>query len=262
MRRGSAGRLQAEEPVIRRLVIGNSHVAALKAAGAPDGLEVDWFAIPGGYGPALRVEGARVWPADPAAKPSMLLHRPADPFDGLDLSCYQQVLFSAAGPPAARAAFVRHPFVALSLAAWADPAVDHGPARVSQAVWRLALERALHPQHGVRALLDLAAVLGERLTVQPVPLPSARAVDLDGGWLRHRYGSEAGAAVAWAWSVQHQCLRERVARCAPSVRWLSLPDPDWLQTGFTPSALADPADAWHMNADYGATVMRQWLATA
>lgn len=246
---------------MRRLVIGNSHVAALRAAGVACGDDVDWFAISGGYGPALRVEGQRLWPADPAAVLSLDLHRPWDPAAGLDLAAYGQVLFSAAGPPAARAAFARHPLVALALATWADPADDSGAALVSQAVYRLVLARALRPQHGVQAVLALGAVLGERLTVQPVPLSSAGVVDADGGWLRRRYGAQAGAALAWAWAAQHQGLRERLAAQAPSARCLGLPDPDWLQSGFTPDVWADPTDGWHMNARYGAAVMRQWLAT-
>ena len=82
---------------MRRLVIGNSHVAALRAAAVPGDADVDWFAIPGGYGPALRVEGLRLWPADPAAGLSLALSQPWNPRVGLDLSAYDQVLFSAAG---------------------------------------------------------------------------------------------------------------------------------------------------------------------
>lgn len=244
------------------LVVGNSHVAALRAAGAPDGVTVDWFAIPGGYGPALRVDGNRLWPADPDKALSLDLAEPWDAAVGLDLSTYDRVLFSAAGPPAARAAFANLPLVALTLAGWADAGEDQRSPRVSQAVYRLALARSLRPQHGVLAMLALGAQLGDRLTVQPVPLPSHRVVDAEGGWLRQRYGPDAGAALAWAWSAQQHCLRARLADCAPMARWLELPDPRWLDAGFTPNDLADPDDGWHMNAGYGRAVMRQWLAAA
>ena len=257
---------------MRLCVIGNSHVAALRAGLDRSGLRragsVDWFAIPGGYGPALVLDGWRLRARDPAARVETSVDH--DPAVGLDLSVYDQVLFSAAGLPAARRSFVNHVLVAQAHAGWlrdgtgpADVAATaRGSARpVSAAVLSLAIAGALRPMHGLRSLGDLARALPGRITVQPVPLPVRGVLSQPDCPLGGLYGDDAGPFLAWAWRVQQAQIGAMLADLGARAGLLNLPDPAWLGDGFTPDAYAEGDDGWHLNADYGARVLDQWQAS-
>lgn len=275
---------------MRLCIVGNSHVAALRlACSGPDAGDfrpsvpsgagfdlgaIDAFAIPGGYGPALVLDGLRLRPRDPSARVETNVPGAAE--QGLDLSVYDQVLFSAAGLPAVRMSFVRHVLVAQAHAGYwrgasapAPVLVSGGPGAgvgaidpqpVSQAVLALAIAGALRPMHGLQTLCELARALPGRVTVQPTPLPVRRILQQPDCPLTAWYGEEAGALLSWYWQVQQAEIRRHLSERGLQVRHLPLPDPAWLDCGFSPDLYAEGDDGWHLNADYGRQVLGQWLS--
>lgn len=275
---------------MRLCIVGTSHVAALRLAcsgldtgdfrpaaqpGAGFDLgAIDAFAIPGGYGPALVLDGLRLRPRNPGAR--VETNVPGAVEQGLDLSVYDQVLFSAAGLPAVRRSFVGHVLVAQAHAGWWRGASAHAPGLgqlepttgadanvpqpVSEAVLALAIAGALRPMHGLQALCDLARALPGRVTVQPVPLPVRRILRQSDCPLAAWYGEDAGALLSWYWRVQQAEIRRHLSERGLQVRHLPLPDPAWLDSGFSPDRYAEGEDGWHLNADYGRQVLGQWLA--
>jgi len=228
---------------MRVCVIGNSHVAAVKA-GCSDARfdrawSLDFFAVPAG---SIHVEGDRLV----GSGPRQVLR--TTPSDALELGPFDAVLVSAVGNWAFRNENWRHILFHLGICGWGG-----NLQQVSHAVFRKALRQVLADTQVVRLCRDLPSIYAGQLYFQPWPLPSEGVLE-DSAWrMNEIYGEGAAAVVARYHSLQYELLQELLGGAGTL---LPYPEAAWLERGVTPRGLVSE-DPWHMNDRYGAAVLAQ-----
>lgn len=257
---------------LRIAILGNSHVAALKlgwdqiADTRPD-LDLTFFAAPGRAARAMKLKSG-VWGYH-AKTP-----KPSEKVFGstttrtLDLGTYDFVLRHRDGQKEANIHSV--------LANMAPDGFDPGDrsARISRPALRAIIEDLSRSRLPGREWGELAD-LGVEMTQCPAPYPDARITDLDEA-LNVRLARWAALAsradeLRWVREVFQQAQQRHFAEMG--IRYLPQPEETLAPNGLTRAEFADaPAimhgddeaatpDREHMNASFGAAILRAYLAT-
>jgi len=248
---------------VRICVVGNSHAAALKNALATGdsaaGAHVDFFVMPGGSGPHLHAEGARLFAA-PDRKDKLFSTILGAAASGLDLETFDAVVVSAAGLPSHRNGDPTHILNQLALGSLVH---DRNANRqlVSENAMTRAMENALEASANVAAIRLIRSVFRGQIIIQVCPLPTraitAYKADGDrGSNLASQYGDKVWPFLSWYYGRQirliHACAAQLDAR-------VIAPDESFIAAGQTPSKYRTP-DPWHMNTAYGRRVLKQAFA--
>lgn len=246
------------------LVIGNSHVGALKYswdAKRRPGFELDFFAVPGGGGPWYRFENGKLVVYVPPERSLFSTIEGADAA-GTDITSYDVILFSAVGFfPASNDylthAMEPHPLGVVRCAEWpAGPADPRRP--VSRAVFDEVVEGALREAHTVLSCLAVAEGANRPVFVQPMPPPSL-ALCSNPDWRMVQWNGSG--AQPWGeayYAAQLRGLRTIAAGSGYDIRVLDYPPTLPVASGFV-----DPAfsvnEGWHGNQAYGECVIEMFL---
>lgn len=243
---------------MKGLVVGNSHVGALRLAKrhCPQSVSIDYLSLPGGNGPKLRFQGRKVLPGDNV---TMINAEPKALAEGADLSTYDFVIFSALGLAAPRANNPEHLLNRYLVAGFSESSPQH-PV-VSRGFMAEMIDAALRRIPAKHGLYRLAETFTGPIMVQPFPIANAllstRGPDVT--MLPTRYGATLWKFQGWYYRAQFAAMRALLLECGDHVRLLDYPEPGWLDAGFTPEAYAQGRDCWHMNAEYGTRVFDQVL---
>lgn len=249
---------------MKLLVIGNSHVGAIKwgwDAKRRTGVEMDFFAVPGGGGPWYRFENGLLVVYVPPGRSMFTTIEGADA-GGTDISAYDAILFSAVGFFPASNDYLTHatephPLGVVRCADWPTNAPDPRYP-VSRAVFDEVIEDALREAHTVKSCLVVAAGAHRPVYVQPIPPPSL-ALCSDPNWKMVQWNGSGVQPWGEAFfSAQMKGLRKIAAGSGFDMRVLDYPDPLQIGAGFL-----DPSfsvnEGWHGNAAYGECVMEAFL---
>jgi len=247
---------------LRLCVVGNSHAAALKSALATGdgaaGVHVDFFVMPGGSGPHVHAEGARLF-AVPDRKEKLFSTIPGAAANGLDLETFDAVVVSAAGLPSHRNGDPSHILNQLALGAMVN---DRSANRqlVSETVMTRAIENALEASANVEAIRRIRSVFRGQIIIQLSPLPTRaiaayKVTGERGSNLAAQYGDRVWSFLNWYYRRQIDIISAFADATRASV---ILPDASFIEAGFTPNKYGTP-DPWHMNTAYGRLVLKQAL---
>lgn len=266
MRGGAARRVRPGRAAVRVLVIGNSQVAALRAAVAdalPEGRtgaarhggnDYLFYAQFGGGGPNLYARDGRL--AAPRVLTGSFTTIPDGRVeDGLALEGFDAIVVSAVGLRADRS----DPRHLLSGPDVADLAVAPGVRSVSRGLFArmVGFETVDAPQW--RAILAIRSLFSGPLLFQPFPLPTEGVLARDDFASARRYGPRTGEFLALYYREMMRATRANAAALSPPAVVMPHPDPAWTEAGFTAAAYGT-RDPWHMNAHYGALVLDQVAA--
>ena len=248
---------------MRICVVGNSHAAALKSAIAVEdsaaGVRLDFFVMPGGSGPHLHAEGARLFPT-PLRKDKVFSSIPGAAVDGLDLAEFDAVMICAAGLPSHRNGKPEHFLNQLALGSL----VHEPPANcqvVSEGVMARAMEGVLHASPNLQAIRQIRSVFPRRIIIQVSPLPTRalaayKVASEKGSNLASQYGDRVWSFLSWYYRTQIGIITAFADSLGACV---ILPDDSFVEAGYTPNKYGTP-DPWHMNTAYGRLTLKQALA--
>ena len=244
-------------------VVGNSHAGALKSALAVDdsaaGVHVDFFAMPGGSGPHLHAEGARLFPA-PSRKDKVYSTIPGAVADGLDLADFDAVMICAAGLPSHRNGDAGHILSQMALGSLISDA-NANRQLVSEGVMTSAMESVLHASPNFEAIRLIRSVFSGPILIQVCPLPTRaliayRPESEKGSNLGQQYGDRVWAFLSWYYRRQISIISAYAESLGARV---IAPDDSFIEAGFTSNRYGSP-DPWHMNTAYGRLTLKQALA--
>lgn len=244
-------------------VVGNSHAGALRSALAVDdsavGVQVDFFAMPGGAGPHLRAEGGRLFPA--LLKTDKVFSTiPGAVADGLDLAGFDAVMMCAAGLPSHRNGDTGHILSQMALGSLIHD-TNANRQLVSEDVMTSAMESVLHASPNFEALRLIRSVFSGPVLIQVCPLPTRALIAYRpegerGSNLSAQYGDRVWSFLSWYYRAQISIISAFAGSLGARV---IAPDEDFVDAGFTPSKYGSP-DPWHMNTAYGRLTLKQALA--
>lgn len=237
------------------LILGNSHVQAVRACNPGGaGLDLQYYAVPGGAGPRLERRGERLWPFNPDAP--VMTDVPDAAAQGLDPRPFDVIAFCSLGIGAVRPEYPDHLLRNVGLAELMEP----GESQV------MPLSRRVLLDHLVSAFIDqlaarrtlarLREIYAGPIVVAPMPLPATGLFQADHP-LPQTYGDRCGSFLSLI-GQQVLSFLQAMASGDPALTALDYPDPAWLAQGATPDEFVNhPGDPWHMNAAYGALVFDQ-----
>ncbi len=236
------------------LIFGNSHVGALRLGYQEESAEgYDFYAIPGGGGPAMRAENGRLLPAGVRARPRTSIADAAE--GGLDLSPYDHVVYASLGLGAVREKF-DHVAKCMALSGY-EAASDDTATQVSSAVFGAVVAQATQQLASLKTLRKIVSVYAGPVICVPVPVPVTSMVS-DNSPLLSLYGDRLPTFMAAYYTRQLAVLRQEVGALRANVTLLGEPDADWVARGATPPEfIVKMGDPWHMNAEYGKRVLAQ-----
>lgn len=238
---------------MKGLILGNSHVAALRAAFSRNQrLDLDFFAIPGGVGPRIRIDQGRLFSDQKLATVHSNIGNVE--VDGLDLSCYDYVLVSSLGVAAVRADF-SHPYRQFVLAGLGVP-IDPDAIPLSADIVEIATTATIREQAGIEAVRKLADAFAGQIVCATRPLPAVAKLEADNP-LAKIYGNKILSFLRWHAATQPKVIRTILNEISSDIMMLDTPNPTWVNAGSTPVEYCLTNDAWHMNADYGDVVLDQ-----
>lgn len=237
------------------IVIGNSQVGSLKngVAALEKELALQFYSVPGGNGPKLKMKQGRVvaaGKAPPIAGPRALEET------GVLLSEYDFIIYSGWGLSALRAQNPAHLLNLFTLAEMSC-ARPTGQQLVSRGFLAAAINAEVRRIAGTAALQMLRRGFDGPIIVQPFPLPTSGVLNREDCSLSEQYGADAGAFLSWYYTQQYKVLQEITEEIGGATILLPYPDSDWLAAGFTPDEYAQGGDCWHMNAAHGGVVLVQ-----
>lgn len=240
---------------MKGLFFGNSHIGAIRSGySIKSALDVDFYAVLGGGGPNVNLEGGRVYPKNQNAIVHSTIEDVQD--EGLDLSGYDYIVFCSLGFSAVRDANKGNPLLYYLLAEFAKPgSADIRP--VSRAVLGQVMRRFFYNQPAIKTLSMLKSQLGAQILCAPFPIPVVSELQ-EGDPLRRFYGASVADFTMWYSEFQSELVREFTD--AQDINYLDYPEPTWVGAGSTPKEYVSPTDAWHMNSAYGRLVLDQVAA--
>lgn len=177
---------------MRICVIGNSHVAALLSAksGFPN-VSFDFYAVPGGGGPNLKVKSGRLYPINDKTEVRSTIQN-VDSL-GLCIDEYDAILLSGVGMTAARKSVnnIHNNIIASS---FLSASIDIGKIHqvlVSRDLYSIALEAQVRKLACIKTLETICKIYSKMILVQIFPLPSPSVVERN-DFSRH-YGNNLGS---------------------------------------------------------------------
>jgi hypothetical protein len=246
-------------------IIGNSHVAALKAALPSTQLTgsdvVDFYALIGGEQPQLSLEGGRLRPVSPRE----ILTTVAEAVEnGLDITLYDGLVISACGWFAARNEFITadphsHPLGCFSCVDWIGGDLDRTPPGtefLSTAVFDATVESYIRSHASIKLALLLSEHFKGSVLMQPSPAPNC-ALRADPTWFVNAWYGPRGPRAWFAFfKAQRLALEAVVKELGQRFSLLDYPLPGPSLDGFMDEEWC-VSDPWHGNVKYGRLVLDQ-----
>lgn len=238
------------------LVIGNSHAAAVYTAWSKtNDPDLDFLAIPGGWGPKIRLEGTRVFPEQTDRDVYCTVESAIE--EGLELASFDYVALVSLGLTAVRDGSVQNPFRHLSLAEYTVSRSDD-QLPVSKGFLEDSSRRSFESMPAVQALKDIKAQVGVPIICVQTPVPVISKLSEE-HLLVKAYGPNLADAMSWYAHLQTRLVSEFAK--AQGFEYIGPPDLNAAQRGSGKERHASN-DAWHMNSVYGSLVVEQIRQTA
>lgn len=245
---------------MRICIYGNSHVSALKEAmdhrEKIDGVDVEFYAVPGGRGPNIALHNGRLKPKRPKAIVQSTVS--GAEAAGLELAMFDVIVFCGLGLPAHKAKADGHLLNHLKLARFASNP-SSGRQLVSEAVMAMCIDQDLREAPGSQGFRLVRSAFPGRLLAITRPLPTRRLFtprDSTASDLPDQYGDQVGDFLAWYFAKQNESARSIAVDLDAQV--VTPPEP-FLHAGFTPDEYGS-SEAWHMNKFYGQLMLDRTLA--
>ncbi|MDK3017635.1 hypothetical protein [Pseudodonghicola flavimaris] len=236
---------------MRGLIFGNSHVGALYSCWAQaKQIDADFYAIPGGGGPNVTLEGDRIFPSRENADVQSTIRGVQE--DGLSLTDYDYVAFCSMGLAAVREEYPGHILNRFLLAEYTT-LESKGSSPVSRAVLAKCMQRAHEHYPAMATLRKIRTLFDGPILATPVPIPVVSLLK-DDHPLRYSYGMNIIKFTSWIASFQLEMIRSASENI--DIEVLDYPNMDWVNAGSTPEEYAT-RDAWHMNRAYGELLLNQ-----
>ncbi len=238
---------------MKGLVFGNSHVGAVRRAWDDNSsVDVDFYAIPGGVGPHVKLEAGRIYPNDEKQPRSSIKGVEKR---GLDLSRYDFIAFCSLGLGALRQKTPMDRILRqISLAEFTQPQSNE-TLPVSRAYMYKAVQNAVLGLSGAESLRVVRSVFDGPIVCAPKPIPVLSAME-ETHPLRRVYGGHVADFTTWFATAQSKIVNGFAETLG--IDAVGYPDPAWVDAGGTPDQYAGRSDdPWHMNPAYGALVVQQ-----
>lgn len=237
------------------IVIGNSQVGSLKSGydAAKGDMSLEFFSVPGGNGPKLKMDQGRVVAGGAAAaiaEPKALVQ------SGIALNNYDYIVYSGWGISALRTQNAAHLLNRFTLAEMnLVRGADQQP--VSRGFMAAVIATEVRRLPGTAGLRMLRAAFDGPIIIQPFPLPTPLVLTREDCSLSEQYGPQSGALLSWYYTAQYTVLSDVAQEVGGNTVLLPYPEENWLTEGFTPKEYAQGGDCWHMNAAHGSLVLAQ-----